>query len=77
MYVSRKCKCPALKELILLCGGQVTEKKHKAHYIITEHFKENVDKECISPNWILDSIQVAKLNNIQSYILRSNPTTNL
>lgn len=72
IYVSSKCKCNALTELIRLCHGKLTNKRNQAKYIIDEwpHI-EFIDK-CLSPNWILDSITIGKLKKIQPYILKCN-----
>lgn len=57
-----------------MCGGRVTQSKAAAKYIVTDKFKDNVNKHCLHPDWILDSITVASCKSVSSYILKLKPT---
>lgn len=70
IYISTKCKCPALKELYTMCGGRVTNDRQLAKYIVTDKYKENVLQRCVHSDWILDSITVANCKNLSQYILK-------
>lgn len=73
IYISTKCKCPALRELYTMCGGRVTNNRLTAKYIITDKYLENVNQRCIHSAWILDSITDASCKNLSSYILKLVP----
>lgn len=73
-YVSSKCKCKALPELITLCGGKLTNNRRRAGYIIGECGKNSFEGKCVLPNWILDSISEARLRNYQQYIIKMERT---
>lgn len=69
VYISTKCKCPALTELYTMCGGRVTNNRSTAKYIVTDKFKKDVNQLCILENWILDSITAATCKNPLNYKL--------
>lgn len=73
IYVSPQCKCADIKELILLCGGKVTERKSRARYIIGKFYKnDSVTKRiCLDFTWILDSITISKLKKTDGYLTKS------
>lgn len=70
IYISTKCKCPALGELYRMCGGRVTNNRSTAKYVIADKYKDNVNKLCLRSDWILDSITAASCKSVSSYILK-------
>lgn len=78
MYISKCCRCPNLRELIVGCLGRVTANKLRAKYIISDRFKsigtsygsgEISRKINVHSSWVLDSISLAKVQNIRPYVL--------
>lgn len=84
MYISKCCRCPDLRELIVSCLGRVTANKLRAKYIISDRLQSfgTSDMESfngpdklsrkfthIHSSWILDSISLAKVQNIRPYVL--------
>lgn len=88
MYISKCCRCPDLRELIVSCLGRVTENKLRAKYVISDQFKSfgtsyssgdmkssNGSARKITnlhSSWILDSISLAKVQNMRPYILMTD-----
>ncbi len=75
IYISSKCKCPALKDLYTMCGGRVTNNRITAKYIVADKYKENVNQRCLHSDWILDSISAATCKAMSSYILKLAPVS--
>lgn len=73
IYVWPQCECVDLRELILLCGGQTTDRKNRARYIIGKYYENTnfVKGICLKMTWILDSISISKLKKIEKYLLKS------
>lgn len=91
MYISKCCRCPDLRELIVSCLGRVTANKLRARYVISDRFKSfgsssgfgdtessNVSTQLsrkvtnVHSSWILDSISLAKVQNIRPYVLMND-----
>lgn len=75
IYVSSKCTCKQLKELITLCHGRVIQNERLARYIICESYQTHIDSQkCVQlhPNWILDSISAGKIQALSKYIYKPN-----
>lgn len=84
MYISKSCRCPDLRELIVSCLGRVTANILRAKYVISDRFKSFGTESSKSPaklsrkvinvhsSWILDSISLAKVQNIRPYVLISD-----
>lgn len=71
IYVSADCKCSDIKELILLCGGRLTDSKRRARYIIGKYYDKHFNGICLDMAWILDSISISKIKKIDKYLLKS------
>lgn len=74
-YLSPNCTCKSLKELLTLCYGKVVQNQSKARYIISEHYRtdlDNTESLLLHPNWILDSISIGKVAKPAKYILKAN-----
>lgn len=75
IYVSPKCACKQLKELVTLCHGKTAHHERQARYIICESIQSHIDSQkCLQlhPNWILDSISAGKIQKYSKYIVKPN-----
>lgn len=75
-YVSPKCMCKQLKELITLCHGKITQYEQQARYIICECYQMHIDSQIkfiqLHSNWILDCISTGTILKFTKYILKPN-----
>lgn len=60
IFVSRRCACKSLSDLIRLCHGKITAEKNEAKYIIDECNDDKEKSISLTMNWILDSIAKGK-----------------
>lgn len=70
IYVSSECKCSNVKELILLCGGRLTDSKRRARFIIGKFYDNNFNGLCLDMTWVLDSISISKIKKTNKYLLK-------
>ncbi|KAL9700952.1 hypothetical protein quinque_004393 [Culex quinquefasciatus] len=75
-YVSERCEVPQdqLRELIITCGGKITGNAQAARYLLVSSLEDvgGVPKGafCVSPQWILDSIQENRVKKTYRYLVR-------
>lgn len=75
-YVSERCEVPQdqLRELIITCGGKITGNALAARYLLVSSLEDvgGVPKGafCVSPQWILDSIQENRVKKTYRYLVR-------
>lgn len=56
IYISKRCACKSLAELVKLCRGKITPNKDEARYVIDESNDGRKESVALTQNWILDCI---------------------